>query len=53
MSEQRREPGADQDPAPVEHSDAERVSDEEQAEEIEQDPSRNPDEPELRDLKGG
>ena len=49
---------ADQDPEPLKHSDAERVGsenadDSEAAEELEDDPSRNPQEKELGDVKGG
>ena len=50
----------DQDPAPIQNSDAERLSGEDspgtanaKAEEIERDPSSNPQDEELRDLKGG
>jgi hypothetical protein len=49
---------ADKDPAPLKHSDAERLSDDDSqsadaAQEMEDDPSRNPQEQELRDIKGG
>jgi hypothetical protein len=46
----------DQDPAPVKESDAETLSGEdsrEAADDFENDPSRNPSEEELRDVKGG
>ncbi len=49
---------ADQDPAPLKHSDAERISegdanDADSAQELEDDPSSNPPEGNLRDVKGG
>jgi hypothetical protein len=45
---------ADEEPAPLEHSDAKRVSDDDsnQAAELEDDPSRRPPEQELGDVKG-
>ncbi len=50
----------DQDPAPVEHADAERVTGDEAgsgspppADDIEDDPSQSPQDESLRDLKGG
>lgn len=51
----------DQDPAPLRHSDAERVSREQSAqvpssentEELEDDPAHNPPDGPLRDVKGG
>jgi hypothetical protein len=53
----------DKDPAPVEHSDAERLSggdgegasesEDARADELEADPSQNPDDERLRDVKGG
>jgi hypothetical protein len=51
--QEERQP--DKEPAPLKHTDAERVSGEEQeaAEELAEDPSRNPDDKELRDIKGG
>jgi hypothetical protein len=52
MSE-REERRDDKDPAPTEHADAERVTEASNAEEIEQDPAYNPQEPPLRDIKGG
>jgi hypothetical protein len=62
MSEERQQQG-DPDPAPIKHSDAERVSGEEgragsndeqnRAGEIEADPAHNPRERPLRDVKGG
>jgi hypothetical protein len=54
------EHGEDQDPAPLEHTDAERVTREEseqvpssETEGLEQDPARNPPDGPLRDVKGG
>jgi hypothetical protein len=46
----------DQEPAPVKESDAETLSGndgQDEAQDIENDPSRNPSEDELRDVKGG
>jgi hypothetical protein len=55
MSEERANTEADQDPQPVKESDAERVTGEEASSprEIENDPSQNPSEESLRDIKGG
>jgi hypothetical protein len=48
---------ADKDPEPTKHADAERLSgedgDAEAATELDEDPSRNPEDEELRDVKGG
>jgi hypothetical protein len=53
MDEERKE-SRDEDPAPVKNSDAERVpSAEQEAKEVEEDPSRNPPDESLRDIKGG
>lgn len=58
--EARENPG--QDPAPLEHADAERVTSEEgstvpdadtEATQIDENPSANPRDPDLRDVKGG
>jgi hypothetical protein len=52
--EERKQPTADEDPAPIKHTDAERVSGEQaDPEEIENDPSNDPPEQPLRDVKGG
>jgi hypothetical protein len=56
MTEEAKRQG-DKDPEPIKNADAERLSGSRdssgEAEEIEDDPSRNPDDPELRDVKGG
>ena len=54
MSEHSERQG-DQEPEPIKHSDAETVSgdSDDAAKELEEDPSRNPDQEELRDIKGG
>ena len=47
----------DEDPGPLKHSDAERLTSDgdtsDSAQDIENDPSRNPPERELGDVKGG
>jgi hypothetical protein len=54
MTEDPKKSGDEQEPAPLKHVDAKRVQDaESQAEEIEDDPSRNPDSAQLREVKGG
>jgi hypothetical protein len=54
VMEERTQPAADEDPAPIKHTDAERVSGEQaDPEEIENDPSNDPPEQPLRDVKGG
>jgi hypothetical protein len=54
MTEQPLPSDADKDPEPVKESDAERASQaDDKAKAIEDDPSSNPPEGELRDLKGG